>query len=129
MALNRTLRGFFRDAKFIWEMGLGAGLALLFALAAVNLAWIATNVARNILVILILALCYGLYLIRHFLPLSYGTVEIVIGLFAIFGAMGRSPQVVDDPGTATLLLVQLAAGMYHHTGLRQFRAFGTFRRG
>ena len=60
----------------------------------------------------ILGACYSLYVIRHFFRLAYGTVEIVIGLFAIFGAMGRAPQIVDDPATATLLLVQLAAGIY-----------------
>jgi hypothetical protein len=70
------------------------------------------NFGQTTLIILILGVCYSLYLIRHFFRLAYGTVEIVIGLFAIFGAMGRAPQIVDDPATGTLLLVQLAAGMY-----------------
>jgi hypothetical protein len=39
-------------------------------------------------------------------------VEILIGLFAIFGAIGRAPQVVDDPAIGNLLLVQMAAGRY-----------------
>ena len=112
MARKVTLRGSFRDTKPFWEMGLGAVLALSLAFAAQHLAWIATNVSRDALIILILASCYGFYLIRHFFRLAYGTVEIVIGLFVIFGAMGRAPEVVDDPATATLLLVQLAAGMY-----------------
>jgi hypothetical protein len=93
-------------------MGLGAILAVSLAFAAQHLAWIATSVPINTSIILILALCYGFYLIRHFLRVAYGTVEILIGFFAIFGAMSRAPQVVDDPATGTLLLVQLAAGMY-----------------
>jgi hypothetical protein len=44
-------------------------------------------------------------------PLAYGTVEIMIGLSAIFGAIERAPHVVEDPATS-LLLIQLAAGMY-----------------
>ena len=70
------------------------------------------SIGQTTLIILILGACYSLYLIRHFFRLAYGMVEIVIGLFAIFGAMGRAPQVVEDPATATLLLVQLAGGMY-----------------
>jgi hypothetical protein len=106
------LRGFFRDTRLIWEMFLGAFLAVGLVFAAQHLAWMAANIGQTMLIILILGACYSLYLIRHFFRLAYGTVEIVIGLFAIFGAMGRAPQVVDDPATGTLLLVQLAAGMY-----------------
>jgi hypothetical protein len=93
-------------------MGLGAVLAVLLTFAALHLAWIAANVPRDELIVLIIAVCYGFYLIRHFFRLSYGLVEILIGLFAIFGAMSRSPQVVNDPTTGNLLLIQVAAGMY-----------------
>jgi hypothetical protein len=106
------LRGFFRDTRLISEMGLGGVIAALFVFAALHLAWMARNFDQTTLIILILGACYILYLIRHFFRLAYGTVEILIGLFAIFGAMGRAPQIVDDPATTTLLLVQLAAGMY-----------------
>jgi hypothetical protein len=106
------LRGFFRDTRLIWEMGLGAFLAVGLVFAAQHLAWMATNIGQTILIVLILGACFSLWLIRQFFPVAYGTVEIVIGLFAIFGAMGRAPQVIDDPATGSLLLVQLAAGMY-----------------
>jgi len=106
------LRGFFRDTRLIWEMGLGGVIAALLVLAALHLAWIGRHFGQTTLIILILGACYSLYLMRHFFRLAYGTVEIVIGLFAIFGAMGRAPRTVDDPATTTLLLVQLAAGMY-----------------
>jgi hypothetical protein len=106
------LREFFRDIRPLLEMGIGAVLAVLLAFAALNLAWIAANIGQTILIILILGACFSLYVIRHFFPVAYGMVEIVIGLFAIFGAMGRAPQVIDDPATGNLLLVQLAAGMY-----------------
>jgi hypothetical protein len=93
-------------------MGLGGALALLLGFAAMHLAWIAVHIGQTVLLILILGVCYGLYLIRHFSRLAYGMVEIFIGLAAIFGAMRRAPQVVSDPATANLLLVQMAAGMY-----------------
>jgi hypothetical protein len=107
-----TLRGFFRDTKLIWEMGLGGVLAFFLAEAAMHLQWIAANVTEDIRIILILAACYGLYWLRHFFRVAYGTVEILVALIAIFGAMGRARQIVDDPAANTLLLVQLAAGMY-----------------
>jgi hypothetical protein len=112
MARKVKVRGFFRDTRPVWEMGLGGVIAALLVFAALHLAWIGRNFGETTLIILILGACYSLYLIRHFFRLAYGTVEILIGLFAIFGAMGRAPQVVDDPATGTLLLVQLAAGMY-----------------
>ena len=86
------LRGFFfRDTRPLWEMGLGAFIALLLAFAAMHLAWMAVHFGQTMLIILVLAACYTLYLIRHFSRLAYGMVEIAIGMFAIFGAMGRSP--------------------------------------
>jgi hypothetical protein len=94
-----------------WEMGLGGLLAVLLAVAALHLAWLATHIGQPWLIILILALCYSFYLIRNFFRMAYGTVEIVIGFVAIYGAMGRAPEIVDDP-TANLLLVQTAAGIY-----------------
>jgi len=109
---KRSLREFFRDVRPVCEIGLGGLLALLLISAAQHLAWIAANVPEFALIILLMVLCYGFYLIRHYFRLAYGLVEILIGFFAIFGAMGRSPQVVDDPATGNLLLVQLAAGMY-----------------
>jgi hypothetical protein len=112
MCRRVALKGFFRDTRLIWEMGLGGAIAALLALAGFNLAWIGRNIGENTLIILILGACYILYLIRHFFRLCYGTVEILIGLIAIFGAMGRARQVGDDPSARTLLLVQLAAGMY-----------------
>jgi len=112
MARSVMLQGFFRDTRLIWEMGLGGVIAALLALAGFNLAWMGRNFGEDTLIILILGTCYILYLIRHFYRLAYGTVEMLIGLIAIFGAMGRARQVADDPATRTLLLVQLAAGMY-----------------
>jgi hypothetical protein len=107
------LRGFFfRDTRPLWEMGLGAFIAVLLAFAAMHLAWLAVHFGQTTLIILVLAACYALYLIRHVSRLAYGMVEIAIGMFAIFGAMGRAPEVVSDPSTGSLLLVQMAAGMY-----------------
>jgi hypothetical protein len=103
-----TLRQFFRDTKPIWEMGLGSALAIFLLEAAIHLQWIGTNITGNTRTIIILAACYGLYLIRHFSRLAYGTLEILVGMFVIVGTMSRKPELVD-PG---LLLVQLAAGMY-----------------
>jgi hypothetical protein len=124
-------------------MGLGALLALLLAFAAMNLAWMAVHIGHTVLIILVLGACYCLYLIRHSFRLAYGTAEMMIGLSAIFGAMGRAPEVVSDPATGTLLLVQLAAGMYiiirgfdnfaqtepFKGGSAPFRAVWTFIRG
>jgi len=112
MAGKVTLRGFFRAGRPLWEMGLGGVLAISLAFAAKYLGWIATNVASFPLVGIILVLCFGFYLIRHFFRLAYGTVELSIGILVIFNAMGRAPLVINDPATGTLLLVQLAAGMY-----------------
>jgi hypothetical protein len=97
MARKVTLRGFFRDTKPFWEMGLGAVLTLSLAFAAQHLAWIATNAPRDALIILILASCYGFYLIRHFFRLAYGAVEIVIGLFAIFGVWAEHLRSLTIP--------------------------------
>jgi hypothetical protein len=109
MPLKRELRQFLRDTKPFWELGFGGVLAVFLAGAATHLQWIATNVTGPTLrIIIILAACYGLYLVRHFSRLAYGTLEIVVGMFVIIGTMSREPELVD-PG---LLLVQLAAGMY-----------------
>jgi hypothetical protein len=113
MALSgATAGGFFRDIRPVLELVLGTILAVLLGFAALHLAWIATHVGPTVLIIVILGVCYGLYLIRHFFRLAYGMLEIAIGMAAIFGAMGRSPPVVSDPAIANLLLVQTAAGMY-----------------
>jgi len=53
-----------------------------------------------------------LYRIRRFFRLAYGSVEVVVGALAIYGAMGRAPELVSDPTTFNLLPVQLAAGIY-----------------
>jgi hypothetical protein len=53
---------------------------------------------------------------------SYGTVEIVIGIIAIFGLMRRAPVVVVDPAARMLLMVQPATGMY--IIIRGFDNFG-----
>jgi hypothetical protein len=104
-----TLRQFVRDTKPIWEMGLGGVLAISLAAAAINLQWIATHITwLPLQIIIILAACYGLYLVRHFSRLAYGFLEILVGVFVIIGAMSRNPELVDP----SLLLVQLAAGMY-----------------
>ena len=66
MPRKLMLGGFFRETKPIWELGLGAVLALLLALTALHLAWIAVNIGQTTLIILILMVCYALYLIRHF---------------------------------------------------------------
>jgi hypothetical protein len=108
MILIMTVRQFFRDTKFLWELGLGGTLAAMLTEAAVNLRWITMHIYGNILILEILAVSYGLYLIRHFSRLAYGTLEILVGLFVIAGTMSREPEHVA-PG---LLMVQLAAGMY-----------------
>ncbi len=87
-------------------MGLGGVIAALLALAGFNLAWMGRNFGEDTLIILILGACYILYLIRHFYRLAYGTVEMLIGLIAIIGAMGRARQVADDP--ANLIRVRWA---------------------
>jgi hypothetical protein len=104
-----TLRQFVRDAKPFWEMDLGGVLAISLAAAAIYLQWIATHITGRLLrIIIILAACYGLYLVRHFSRLAYGFLEILVGVFVIIGTMSRNPELVDP----SLLLVQLAAGMY-----------------
>jgi len=108
MRARTVLRGFFRDTRPVWELGLGAAIALLLAFAAMHLAWLAVHFGQTMLIILVLGACYILYLVRHFSRLAYGLVEILIGLFAIFGAMGRAVDGVADAAT----LVQMAAGMY-----------------
>ena len=94
--------------KPFWEIVLGVVLALLLAAVAQHLQWIATNVTGYLLMIIILAVCFGLYLLRHFSRLAYGFLEVMVGLFVIIGTMTRKPELVE-PG---LLMVQLAAGMY-----------------
>lgn len=111
MALKGSLRGFFRDKRPFWEVVLGAILATLLAFAALHLAWLATHIGQFTFIILVLALSYGFYLIRSFFRMAYGTVEIVIGMLAIDGAMHRAPEIVED-ATASLLLIQMAAGIY-----------------
>jgi hypothetical protein len=95
-----------------WQLILGGVLALVLMFAAMHLAWIATHIPQQLLLVLILVVCYGLYLLRSVARLSYGFLEVLIGVFIVFGTMGKAPQVVSDPATARLLLVQLAAGMY-----------------
>jgi hypothetical protein len=94
-------------------LGIGAGCRFVavahFGRNATGLDY--KNVPRQVLVYLIIGVCIGFYLIRRSSPLAYGTVEIMIGLSAIFGAIERAPHVVEDPATS-LLLIQLAAGMY-----------------
>src|ERR1700746_1810853 len=97
MAPKLRLRSFFRDTKPLWEMGLGSVLAVFLAEAAMHLQWIAKNVTGDILIILILAACNGLYLLRHFSRLAYGFLEIIVGLAVIMGTMSRKPELVD-PG-------------------------------
>ena len=103
-----TLRQFFVDTKPFWELGFGGVLAVFLAEVAMHLQWIATNITDPTRFIIILAACYGLYLVRHFSRLAYGTLEILVGMFVIVGTMSREPELVE-PG---LLMVQLAAGMY-----------------
>ena len=103
-----TLRQRLRQTKPVWEMGFGFVLAALLAEIPQHLQWIAVNITGTTRIITILAACYGIYLIRRFSRLTYGTLEIVVGLSVIVGTMVRKPELVD-PG---LLLVQLAAGMY-----------------
>ncbi|MBV9201194.1 MAG: hypothetical protein JOY83_16000 [Alphaproteobacteria bacterium] len=118
MARKLSLRGFFRDTRPVWELGLGAVIALLLGFAAMHLAWLAVHFGQTTLIILALGACYILYLVRHFCRLGYGLVEILIGLFAIFGAMGRAVGGIADAAT----LVQMAAGMY--VVIRGFDNFG-----
>ena len=104
----RELRDFFPNTKPFWEIVLGSVLASLLAAVALHLQWIATNVTGDILIIIILAVCYGLYLLRHFSRLAYGCLEIIVGIYIIIGIMTRKPGLVEPD----LLMVQLAAGMY-----------------
>jgi uncharacterized membrane protein YcfT len=103
-----TLRQRLRQTKPVWEMSFGFVLAAVLAVIAQHLQWIAVNITGTTRIIIILAACYGVYLVRRFSRLAYGTIEIVVGLSVIVGTMIRKPELVD-PG---LLLVQLAAGMY-----------------
>jgi hypothetical protein len=112
-----TLRQFFRDSKPVWEMGFGSILAIILAEAATHLQWIATNIPGHLRIIGILAVCYGLYLVRKFSRLAYGFLEIFIGILVIIGTMSRKPDLVDP----SLLMVQLAAGMY--VTIRGFDSF------
>jgi hypothetical protein len=91
-----------------WEMVLGGVLAILLALGAINLVWILDNVTGWVLLISILAVCYGLYILRNFCRLSFGILEILVGLFFIVGTIFRSPEVADT----NLRMVQLGAGMF-----------------
>jgi hypothetical protein len=91
------------------EIVLGAVLATLLAAAAMHLQWIAANATGDyIRIIVILAVCYGLYLLRHFFRLAYGCLEIIVGMYIIIGILSRNPGLVEPD----LLLVQLAGGMY-----------------
>ena len=73
----RELRDFFPNTKPFWEIVLGSVLASLLAAVALHLQWIATNVTGTTRrIIIILAACYGLYLVRRFSRLAYGTLEI-----------------------------------------------------
>jgi hypothetical protein len=65
MLRKPSLRGFFRDTRPIWEMGLGGVIAALLLLAALHLAWLAANIGQTMLIILILGGCYILYLILN----------------------------------------------------------------
>jgi hypothetical protein len=87
-------------SRFLLEGLLALILSLLLGAAAWHLAWISVNVHRDLLLLLILLVAIGLYAIRHFFRMAYGILEILVGLTAIFGAMGRAPQIVDDPATA-----------------------------
>jgi hypothetical protein len=88
----------------LWQLVLGGVLALLLMFTAMHLAWIATHIPQHLLLVMILVFCYGLYLLRSVARLSYGFLEVLIGVFIIFGTMGKAPQVVGDPGTASRLL-------------------------
>ena len=86
-----TLRQFVRDAKPFWEMDLGGVLAISLAAAAIYLQWIATHITGRLLrIMIILAACYELYLVRHFSRLAYGFLEILVGVFVIIGTMSRN---------------------------------------
>jgi hypothetical protein len=89
-------------------MVLGAVIALLLGFAAMHLAWMARHLDLTTVYVLALVACFGLYRVRRVCPVAYGTVEILVGFVAIFGAMRRAVDGVADPAT----LVQMAAGMY-----------------
>jgi hypothetical protein len=97
--------------KLLYEGILAIVLVVMLVVAATHLAWMRGHLNEYVLILLILLLAFGLYLIRYFFRFAYGIVEIFIGLLSIFGAMARAPQIVDD-STTTLLLVQIAAGIY-----------------
>ena len=72
----RKLRALFPNTKPFWEILLGVVLALLLAAAAMHLQLIAANLTGDYTrIIVILAACYGLYLLRHFSRLAYGVAS------------------------------------------------------
>jgi hypothetical protein len=92
------------------EIIFGAALMGLLWLAAENLKWIWDHVQHDILSVLLIVVAVGLFVVRERFRVAYGVAEILVGMIAIVGVMGRTDNVIFV--AKGQLLVQIAAGIY-----------------
>jgi hypothetical protein len=100
------------SSRIIVEMLLGAVPFVLLLLAVRHFAWIATHIDENVLIVLLILVAIGLFVVREIARLTYGIFEILIGVVAVFAAITRAVEAINDPALANQIMVQSAAGLY-----------------
>jgi hypothetical protein len=102
------IRKILRSAGPVPEIGLGVILAICLGLATLHLEWIWSHVGEHTLIALTIFVAILLYAVRETFRIAYGFLEILVGLFAIFGTMSRA----NDAMISNQSYVQIAAGIY-----------------
>jgi hypothetical protein len=101
-----------RTWAFVRSATWGFFLAALLVIAALLLRWI-LHIDPVLLTFLTLAVAYGLYATRTLRPFTYGTTELVIGMFAVFFTAQKGPEVFQDQTAFwASFVLPLSAGIY-----------------
>lgn len=116
------------DKKLIGELILAALVFAGFHQFAEHSAAIMGVFPNEVFASMLLTGAIALFAIRKFMRLSFGLVEIAIGLDALWNVPDSAPLVIDGI-TRTQFLLQIAAGIYLIVrGLDNVDQSGLFRR-